>query len=174
MITLFSSAVGVLGGLLVGMGAAVTGGLVAALSQVLDGVDGQWARLTGRESRGGAFWDSVLDRYTDGAMVIGICIYVLHTPQPLPPWSLVLLGSLAVIGSNLISYSSSRADHLGIDMGPPTLASKGTRMSVMILTCWGTVLWSGAPVLAVLYLAVHTQAAVVQRLRRALAAREPL
>ncbi|MCU0572350.1 MAG: CDP-alcohol phosphatidyltransferase family protein [Syntrophobacteraceae bacterium] len=174
MITLFSSAIGVLAGILVAMGAPVTGGLVAALAQVLDGVDGQFARITGRQSKGGAFWDSVLDRYTDGAMVIGLCVYLLRFPQPLPPWCLILLGSLAVIGSNLISYSSSRGEHLGIDLGPPTLASKGTRMSVMILSCWGAMIWTSAPLLAVLHLVVHTQAAIIQRLRRALKAPQPL
>lgn len=174
MITLFSSAVGVLAGILVAMGAPVAGGLVAAAAQVLDGVDGQFARITGRQSKGGAFWDSVLDRYTDGSMVIGLCVYLMRFPQPLPPWCMILLGSLAVIGSNLISYSSSRGEHLGIDLGPPTLASKGTRMSVMILGCWGTVLWASAPLLAVLYLVVHTQGAIIQRLRRAIQARQAL
>ena len=174
MITLFSNSMGVLAGLLAALGLPGTAGTVAALAQVLDGVDGQFARLTGRQSRGGAFWDSVLDRYGDGAMVTGLSVYLIRFPEPLPAGLLTLFGALAVIGSNLISYSSSRAEHLGIDVGPPTLASKGTRMSVMILCSWGTMLWQSAPLLAILYLVIHTQVVICQRLRRALESRQPL
>ncbi len=174
MITIVSNSLGVLAGLLAAMGLPGTAGTVAALAQILDGVDGQFARLTGRQSRGGAFWDSVLDRYGDGAMVIGLSIYLIRFPEPLPGGILTLLGALAVIGSNLISYSSSRAEHLGIDVGPPTLASKGTRMSVMILCLWGTMIWQSAPLLAILYLVIHTQTVIYQRLRRALESRQPL
>jgi phosphatidylglycerophosphate synthase len=174
MITLVSNSMGVLAGLLAALGLPGTAGTVAALAQVLDGVDGQFARLTGRQSRGGAFWDSVLDRYGDGAMVMGLSVYLIRFPEPLPAGLLTLLGALAVIGSNLISYSSSRAEHLGIDVGPPTLASKGTRMSVMILCSWGTMLWQSAPLLAILYLVIHTQTVIYQRLRRALESRQPL
>ncbi len=168
MITLTSSAFGVMAGLLVALGLPATGGLVAAWAQILDGVDGQLARIRGRQSRGGAFWDSVLDRYADGAMVIGLTVYLVSYPEPLPAWLLIPLGALAVIGSNLISYSSSRAEHLGIDLGPPTLASKGTRMSAMILSCWLASLWPSAPLAALLYLVAHTQAAIIHRLRLAL------
>jgi phosphatidylglycerophosphate synthase len=174
MITLFSNSMGVLAGLLAALGLPGTAGTVAALAQVLDGVDGQFARLTGRQSTGGAFWDSVLDRYGDGAMVIGLSVYLIRFPEPLPAGLLTLLGATAVIGSNLISYSSSRAEHLKIDVGPPTLASKGTRMSVMILCSWGAMIWQSAPLLAILYLVIHTQVVIYQRLRRALESRQPL
>lgn len=174
MITLSSCSIGVVAGTLLALGCPGTAGLVAAVAQVLDGVDGQFARLTGRQSKGGAFWDSVLDRYADGAMVIGLSIYLIRFPAPLPAWLLTVLGAMALIGSNLISYSSSRAESLSIDLGPPTLASKGTRMSVMILCCWGAVPWPGFPLLALLYLVVHTQGTIIHRLRRALRAQQPL
>lgn len=174
MITLGSSCIGVVAGILLALGCPGTAGCVAAVAQVLDGVDGQFARLTGRQSKGGAFWDSVLDRYTDGAMVIGLSIYLIQYPTPLPPWLLAAMAAAALIGSNLISYSSSRAENLNIDLGPPTLASKGTRMSVMILGCWGAVAWPSFPILALLYLVIHTQATVIHRLRLALGAGQPL
>lgn len=174
MITLTSCSVGVMAGILLALGCPGTAGWVAAVAQVLDGVDGQFARLTGRQSKGGAFWDSVLDRYTDGAMVIGLSIYLIRFPEPVPAWLLAALAALALIGSNLISYSSSRAENLGLDLGPPTLASKGTRMSVMILGCWGAVAWPGFPLLALLYLVAHTQATIIHRLRLAIGAEQSL
>ena len=67
-------------------------GLVGGASQVLDGVDGQFARLTGRQSAGGAFWDSVLDRYSEGAVVIGLTLYLVRLPVPFPLWQVAVFG----------------------------------------------------------------------------------
>jgi CDP-diacylglycerol--glycerol-3-phosphate 3-phosphatidyltransferase len=167
MITLLSSALGVLAGVVFALGWGWLAGCVAAIAQVFDGVDGQFARLTGRQSKGGAFWDSVLDRYADGAMMIGLIVYLLRLPRTMPLWTLLALGALALIGSNLISYSTARAESLGMDLGKPTLASKGTRTSVMIVCAWGSFIWPHIPVIALLYLAVHPNIVVVRRLIRA-------
>lgn len=63
-----------LGGVVFALGVAWLAGLIAAMAQILDGVDGQFARLRGEQSKSGAFLDSVLDRYADGAMVIGMIL----------------------------------------------------------------------------------------------------
>ncbi len=164
MITATSSMLGVAAGITFALGAGFIAACIAAAAQVLDGVDGQFARLTRRESERGAFLDSVLDRYADGAMVIGIVIYLVRLPAPLSEWVLLAFGSLALVGSNLVSYSGARAENLDIEAGRPTLASKGTRMSVMILCGWGTLLWSALPIVALLYLAIHTNITVIGRL----------
>ncbi len=174
MITLFSASLGVLAGAIFALGWGWLAGCMAACAQVLDGVDGQFARLTGKQSKGGAFWDSVLDRYADGAMAIGLIIYLVRLPFPLPLGIILLFGALALMGSNLISYSSARAESLGIDLGKPTLASKGTRSSVMILCAWGSLVWPKLPILALLYLAIHPNAVVVRRLMRASDISQPL
>ena len=163
MITAFSSCLGVVAGLIFASGWAWFAGCVAAGSQIMDGVDGQFARLTNQQSKAGAFLDSVLDRYADGAMMIGLLIYLIRLPFPLPLWLLLLMGSLAVIGGNLISYSTARAEALGLDTGAPTLASKGTRSSIMILTAWGSVFWSGMPIAALIYLALHPNWVIIKR-----------
>lgn len=166
MITVTATALGVLAGLVLALGWAVTAGCLAALAQVLDGVDGQFARLTGTQTRAGAFWDSVLDRYADGALVIGLGIYLIRLPAPLPPGVIAGLGALALIGSNLISYSTARAETLGLDLGRPTLASKGTRTTVMIVAAWLSLLSPLALLAALLYLVIHPNAVVLSRLRR--------
>lgn len=178
MITLLSSSLGVLGGAVFALGWGWLAGCFAACGQVLDGVDGQLARMTGKESKEGAFWDSVLDRYADGAMVIGLVVYLVRLLSPLPVWIVTTLGAFALIGSNLISYSSARAEALGIDLGKPTLASKGTRTSVMILSAWGSAFWAEFPFLALLYLVFHTNGVVARRLIvaccKTAASRQPL
>jgi len=164
MITVFSAVLGTAAGVVFASGWAWFAGCIAAGSQVLDGVDGQLARLTGRQTNAGAFWDSLLDRYTDGSMVIGLTVYLFQLPAPLPFWLLLALGAVALIGSNLISYSSARAENLGIDLGQPTLASKGTRMTVMIVCAWGSLFWPPLPLVALVYLVGHTQLVVIRRL----------
>jgi CDP-diacylglycerol---glycerol-3-phosphate 3-phosphatidyltransferase len=173
MITLASSFLGISAGVVLALGWGWTAGCLGACGQVLDGVDGQFARLTGRQSRGGAFWDSVLDRYADGAMVMGLVIYLIRLPFPWSPWIVIGLGYLALTGSNLISYSSARAETLQIPLGTPTLASKGTRTTVMVVAAWGSIIWPGLPVIALLYLVVHTQLTVIQRLVRAFRVSDP-
>ena len=169
MVTVTSALLGVAAGSLLAFGYPWQGGIVAALSQVLDGVDGQLARLTGRSSPTGAFLDSVMDRYADLAMVVGTLFYLLNVPLPYPIASAALfaVGFFALVGSAAVSYTGARANELGIDLGRPTLASKGTRMTVMILCAAAAAVWEPAPVVALVYLAVHTNAAVVWRVFKA-------
>ncbi|MBF0496860.1 MAG: CDP-alcohol phosphatidyltransferase family protein [Deltaproteobacteria bacterium] len=167
MITVFSTILGMTAGLIFAMGHGLTAGLLAGLSQVMDGVDGQFARLSGRQTKKGAFLDSVLDRYTDGAMVFGMFIYMVKLPPPIPRWVVLIIGALALIGSNLISYSSARASELALDLGRPTLASKGTRMSVTISCALVSVLIPAAPLIALIYLAIHPNIVVLNRLIQA-------
>ena len=127
-------------------------------------MDGQLSRLTGRQSAAGAYLDSVLDRYSDGAMMIGLVVYLIALPLPIPIWQLLILGSLALIGSNLISYSSARARSLNIHEGKATLASKGTRMTVMALSGMGAPFWAPMPMVALCYLVVHPNAVVIKRI----------
>lgn len=174
MITICSSCLGILGGVVFALGCGWAAGAITAAAQVLDGVDGQFARLTGSQTRAGAFLDSVLDRYSDGALVIGLTIYLVRLPFPAPLWLLLALGALALIGSGLISYGSARAESLGLDLGAPTLASKGTRTSVVVVCALGSLIWPALPMAALCYLVVHTNVVVVLRLLRARGTLTPL
>lgn len=165
--TAASAVAGTAAGVVFALGYGWQAGLVAAAAQILDGVDGQLARLKGTSGPGGALLDSVLDRVVDGAMVIGTVIYLVRTPPPyafyLP--AVLALGAVAVVASNLVSYTGARAGELGLKLpARPTLASKGTRMAVMVLGAWAAALWEQAPLVALIYLAVHPTAAVVNRL----------
>jgi phosphatidylglycerophosphate synthase len=166
MVTAASSACGVIAGVIFGLGAGWLAAILAAVSQVLDGVDGQFARLTGRASAAGAFLDSLLDRYADGAMMIGMTVYLVRLPGgPADGW-VIAAGGLALISSSAISYTTARAASLDLDLGPPTLASKGTRMTVMILAAVATLFWPALPLVALLYLAGHASLVLAGRWRR--------
>jgi phosphatidylglycerophosphate synthase len=131
--------------------------------------------LTGRLSKPGAVLDSVLDRYADLAMVAGTLFYLLSVPLPhqITPTFLFVVGFLALAGSASVSYTGARAAELGLDLGRPTLASKGTRMSVMVLCALAAAAWEPAPLLALVYLAVHTNGAVIWRVVKAHPYRKP-
>jgi phosphatidylglycerophosphate synthase len=173
MITVSSSVLGMAAGAFFALGWGLFAGILASISQILDGVDGQLARLTGRQSRGGAFLDSVLDRYSDGALVIGLTVFSLGLGLDVPAWLVGTLGALALIGSGNISYSSARAESLGIQLGRPTLASKGTRTTVTALSGLASPFVPVMPLIALCYLVLHTNIVVLYRIGRALGSAGP-
>ena len=88
-------------------------------------------------------------------------------PDAIPVWVVLVVGTLAFIGANLISYASARAQGLGLDLGPPTLASKGTRMSAMVIGGTLSPFWVHGPFVALCYLALHSHAVLGRRLIKA-------
>jgi CDP-diacylglycerol--glycerol-3-phosphate 3-phosphatidyltransferase len=162
MITVLATLIGTSAGFVLAAGLGFIAGITAAVAQVLDGVDGQFARLTSRESTAGAFLDSVLDRYTDGFLVFGLIVY--NGRMELPLWLLIPVGGLALVGSGLISYSSARAANLGIDLGSPTLSSKGTRTAVVAVTSILSPIFPFIQFVALCYLAFHTNLVVLYRI----------
>lgn len=82
-------------------------GILILLSGGFDLLDGIVARTTGKATKFGAFLDSVLDRYSDAALFIGIGIFLSDNPVN------ILILSLTFIGTFLISYVRARAEGLG-------------------------------------------------------------
>lgn len=165
-------ALGMVAGAVFAAGWGMLAGLLAGASQILDGVDGQYARLTGTESSAGAFLDSVLDRYSDGFLVLGLIVFNLELG--FPGWFLFLLGALALVGSGLVSYTSARAANLCIDLGNPTLASKGTRTTVIAIAGILSGFFMYMPMVALCYLVLHANLAVLYRIRLATRSSAPM
>jgi len=173
VLTVISAAFGVAGGLAFGLGCAWGGGLLAAVSQVLDGADGQVARLTERESPQGAFLDSVLDRYADFALLFGMLLHALRFSSgchvfgfTLEPGLLVLIAALATAGSSQVSYTTARAASLNVAYRRPEIVGKGTRTAIVVLSGLLAPLWVHFPLLALVYLAIHPNVAVLTSLVR--------
>lgn len=173
LLTLMSACFGVAGGIAFGGGYGFAGGLLAAVSQVLDGADGQVARLTQRESPKGAFLDSVLDRYAEFALLFGMLLHALRFSSgycvlgvTLEPGLLVLIAALAAAGSSQVSYTTARAASLNLAYHRPEVVGKGTRTAVIVLSGLLTPLWVNFPLLALVYLAIHPNVAVLTSLVR--------
>ena len=73
-VSLVSGLICVIAALLFAWGQPIWGGLLAQLASILDGVDGELARLKFLASSFGELLDSVLDRYGDGLILIGMAL----------------------------------------------------------------------------------------------------
>src|SRR5215510_4334487 len=100
-------------GVLYGYGFFFAAGLLMILANLFDMLDGQVARLRGRVTRFGAFFDSVIDRYSDVIVYVGIMVFYARNTAS-HSTLLVALTGLALVGSVMISYSRARAESLDI------------------------------------------------------------
>lgn len=137
------------------------GTVLLLLSGFCDALDGIVARLFEQATVFGGFLDSVLDRYVDAAVFMGIVIGGLWEPRY---WGMYW-GILAMIGSLLVSYSRARAEAAGIKMESIGLAERAERM--LILGFASLVAWFIQPTMvmtiALMVLAVLTNFTVLQR-----------
>jgi len=137
----------------------IVGGLLVQLSSIVDGVDGSLARLKGITSSFGGFLDSMLDRYADILIVLGLTLWSLsHESYP----GIWLAGFLAIAGTICISYTRARIDsnhrHL-FDKGLKSLASRDIRLFLIMV---GAV--AGQAYFCLIIVAVLTNLAVFYRL----------
>ncbi len=72
-----------------------------------DMFDGKVARMTGKTSRSGAYYDSVMDRFGEGAVMLGLISYFRYS------WILYFLVA-GLIGSMLVSYTRARGEGVGV------------------------------------------------------------
>jgi archaetidylinositol phosphate synthase len=121
-----------------------------------DALDGVVARLYGKATVFGGFLDSVLDRYADAAVYIGIIVGGLCDP---------LWGMIAVIGSLLVSYSRARAEAAGTKMESVGLAERAERMIILLGASLIAIFWQPTAVMnvAIFILAVLSNFTVLQR-----------
>jgi len=83
-------------------------GLTIILAGVFDMTDGRVARLEGRVTPFGGFYDSVMDRYSDLCLLIGLVIYYGRINR----FQYVSLVAVAMIGSVMVSYTRARAENV--------------------------------------------------------------
>jgi len=92
---------------LLAIGAFWQAGLVIIGAGLFDMVDGRVARQTGQVTRFGGFFDSVVDRYSDLALLIGLLVYYGNLNRPL----YVVLTAIVMVASVMISYTRARAEN---------------------------------------------------------------
>jgi len=90
------------------LGRFVTAGVIMIVANIFDFVDGKVARERQIESEFGGFWDSVMDRFSDISLFVGL-IYLYSS---LGRTDYVMITALAMMFAVLTSYTRARAESL--------------------------------------------------------------
>ena len=153
---------------------AVIGGIFIQLASILDGSDGEIARLKKLESRFGNFFDSVLDRYSDSFILFGMFYYSWIARENFQLfgeyWEPLILGTsmLAMFGNAMVSYTSAKsiADFGYRYRGGWIAAGKGRDLRLFLLFLGGLMSWVHpiSVFLAMLVVAILTNAIVLRRI----------
>jgi phosphatidylglycerophosphate synthase len=83
-------------------------GALMILAGVFDMTDGRVARAQGRVTTFGGFFDSVIDRYSDLVLYLGLLVYYARVNR----FFYAILVGVAMAGSVMVSYARARAESL--------------------------------------------------------------
>jgi len=148
-------AINVVAGVLIGLGHLLAGGLVMTLiAMPLDAFDGALARATHQQTRFGAFFDSVLDRFAEAAILTGLAAYFSQQGDALS----VVVTFAALAGSFMVSYTRARAEGLGLECKVGLFS----RLGRVILLAAGLIF--NQPVVMIWLLATLSNATAIQRI----------
>ena len=142
-------------------GVGYLGGILAQVSSIVDGADGDLARLKGMTSAFGGFFDSVLDRYADSAVLLGLTYWAAEG-NSVGVWS---VGFAALAGTFAVTYTRARIETVPgrpFDRGLTSAASRDIRLMMVMI---GSIAGFGFATL--LAIAVLTNSVVVLRIWRA-------
>lgn len=172
MLTLFGLVLNGIVAYLLATGHLVAGGVMMIFAGLFDMLDGALAKITERVSDFGAFLDSVVDRYSEAIVLLGLLLYYYSLPPsvagvvnryfaPLDPKLINIVLIYAILfGSMMISYARARAGALKIKNEVGILARPERLVLLAVGLLFQTVLLE--PVLWLL--AIGTQITAVQRI----------
>lgn len=130
-------------------------GVVIIGAGIFDMVDGRVARATNQVTDFGAFFDSVIDRYSDVALFFGLLVYYSRANR----FFYVVLVAFVMVSSVMVSYTRARAESL-INKCKVGFMERPERIVLVII---GALFNRMAPVLWVI--AVLSTITVIHRIR---------
>src|ERR1051326_6676457 len=101
VLTFLGLLINVAAAVLLGTGQFRWAGVVIISAGLFDMVDGRVARETNQVTRFGGYFDSVLDRYSDLALLMGLLVYYGIVNRPF----YVVLTAIVMAGSVMVSYT---------------------------------------------------------------------
>lgn len=152
--TLTGTAISVGAGAAAADGRFVLAGVLVLVGATFDMLDGGIARRTGQVSDRGALLDSVMDRVSEGALLLGLLIF--YTRGATFDQTLIILAFIAFSGSMMVSYVRARAEGLGMK-GTAGFATRPERVVLITVTLlisqpdWGLWILAVATPLSALY-----------------------
>jgi CDP-diacylglycerol--glycerol-3-phosphate 3-phosphatidyltransferase len=87
------------------------GGACSALAGISDALDGAVARIIGHRGRFGAFLDSIMDRLSEAAILLGLLAFYTRMGASQE----IFLIYATIVGSLMVSYVRAKAEGLGIE-----------------------------------------------------------
>ncbi|HET7768593.1 MAG TPA: CDP-alcohol phosphatidyltransferase family protein [Chloroflexota bacterium] len=160
-LTVIGFLINVVAGVVIATGGFVAGGIIMLIGGAFDTLDGALARVTGRASVFGEFFDSTMDRFSEAVVFLGVAVSYLRAPAiDITAVVGVALSFAAMIGSIMVSYARARAEGLDLDCEVGWL-QRPERIVIL-----GVALLLPAPFLmgALVLLAVLTHVTVAQRI----------
>ncbi|MEM3130216.1 MAG: sugar phosphate nucleotidyltransferase [Nitrososphaerota archaeon] len=137
-VTILTFLLGLISTFILAQGKYVIGGLMVFIISILDGVDGELARLKNETTAFGSFLDSVLDRYID-LMIILSLVYSFGWIKWIKGWFEILVLILASAGVFMHSYIVHVAKFRGLDVSMLEkafpFASRDVRLFIVTLFC---------------------------------------
>jgi phosphatidylglycerophosphate synthase len=123
------------------------GGVFILLGGAFDVLDGVVARVNHKTSKFGAFLDSVLDRYSDALIMLGIAWNLFDKND----YQGVVLCLGAMVGALLISYTRARAEGIGESCSHGLME----RPERVVLISFGAITGLMMPVLWIMLVLTH-------------------
>ncbi len=107
VLTFFGLLINLVAAVLLARGQFFAAGMVIISAGLFDMVDGRVARETNQVTRFGGFFDSVLDRYSDLGLLMGLLVYYGNINRSF----YVVLTAIVMAGCVMVSYTRSRAEN---------------------------------------------------------------
>jgi choline kinase/phosphatidylglycerophosphate synthase len=152
---------GILAACLLAAERPLIGGILVHIHSVLDGVDGESARLQLRTNPRGATLDNVLDRTVDAAIVAGLGWWVLE--NSFHPRTVLFLAAIGIAWATLAQAGKERSTVLGLPAPTERLLGYllgGRDGRLFLVTAWAVL---GHPMVALVAFSVAYVASVVIR-----------
>src|SRR5262245_59146501 len=108
LLTLIGLVINIFAAVLFAKGMFTLAGLVVLFAGIFDMVDGEVARRTGKVTKFGAFFDSVIDRYSDVVLLLGLVVWYAKLDRIFYAGLVVM----SLIGSIMTCYTRARAESL--------------------------------------------------------------
>src|SRR4051812_23752201 len=96
--------INIVGAYYLAMGSFFAAGWIITGAAIFDMIDGRVARETNQVTRFGGFFDSVMDRYSDLVLLMGLLVYYSFINRPF----YIILTAIVMTTCVMISYSRSR------------------------------------------------------------------
>lgn len=163
LISVLSALTGIIGSILFYMNYPFLGGLFVQIASIIDGSDGEVARANGRASFFGGFFDSVLDRYVDVFIILGLTFYSLKV---LMITHAFLLGIITITGAYSISYTAAKVE-LKKDINfSRTIQGRDTRLFFVFLAGFCTFFSDWAIPICLISISILTHGSVILRINK--------